>query len=75
MNKNGPACIVIGIIIGVKGKATYGWMGGAVTGCSVHFLFFMSVLSNNQPEADEGKEAPGGNVVKRVRLIAHEPVA
>ena len=75
MNKKGPACTVIGITIGVNGKATYGWMGGAVTGHSVHFPFSMSVLSNNQPEADGGKEAPGGDVVKRVRLIAHEPVA
>ena len=46
-----------------------------MTGHSVHFPFSMSVLSNNQPEADGGKEAPGGDVVKRVRLIAHEPVA
>lgn len=49
--------------------------GRGCAGCSVHFLFSVSVLSNNQPEGDESKEAPGGNVVKKVRLITHSPVA
>lgn len=34
MNMNGPDCIVIGGIMGVNGKATYGWMGGAREGYS-----------------------------------------
>lgn len=59
MNKNGPACIVIGIIIGVNGKATYGWMGGAVTGCSVYFLFSVFSQTTSQSGA-EATEAPGG---------------
>lgn len=59
VNKNGPACIVIGIIIRMNGKATYGWMVGLWKGAawetngSAYFLLSMSVLSNNQPEEME----------------------
>lgn len=51
-------------------------MDGGAGLCWVQRAFcLMSVLSNNQPEGDESEEAPGGNVVKKVRLITHSPVA
>lgn len=64
MKKNGPACIVIGIIIGMNGKPHMDervglWKGAAgETNGSFYFLLFMPVFfffSNNQPEEVEEK--------------------
>lgn len=64
MNKNAPGCIVIGIITGVNGKATYGWMGGAVTGHMQRLFSLVYIRSLKQPaRGGRGGEVPSGNVV------------